>query len=160
LATNFLIAENVQTVKGIPANVKLYPAMGSALQLNPDGSGAAIPISPTSQFWTTSTEHSISSNDAVSGWVLHLVCTSQGSNQAYNLTINIYYKSDTGAGLLQRGHANSHDLHCDGANENLVLLSPQPWTSTPSVYHLNLEIHPRPLTAQTTILFRVFFQGE
>ena len=152
LATNFLLAGNVQTVQGIPANVKLYPAMGSALQLSPDGSGAAIPISPTSQFWTTSTEYSISSNDAVSGWILHLVCTSQGSNQAYNLTINIYYKSDTGAGLLQSGHANSRDLYCDGVNENLVLLSPQPWTGTPGVYHLNLEIHSHPSTAQTTMI--------
>jgi len=141
LATNFLLGGNVQTVQGIPANLKLYPAMDSSLQLSPIGTQTTISISRTAQSWATTTDYAISSSDAVSGWILHLVCTSDGSNQPYNLTINLHYTSKSSRGLLQSGHANSGDLNCDGSSENLVMLSPQPWTGTNGVYHLDLEAY-------------------
>jgi len=152
LATNFLLAGNVATVQGIPANVKLYPTVDSGLQLNPTGTEKAISISDISQSWTTPTDYSISSSDAVSGWILHLVCAYNGPSAPYNLTINLYYASESGRGLLQNGYANSRDLNCDGASENLVQLNPQPWTGTVDIYHVELEVYSSTPTPSLTMI--------
>jgi cellulose synthase/poly-beta-1,6-N-acetylglucosamine synthase-like glycosyltransferase len=141
LATNFLLAGNVATVQGIPANVKLYPAVDSRLRSSRTDDEKAISISDISQSWTTPTDYSVSSSDAVSGWILHFVCVYNGPSQSFNLTINLYYASESSRGLLQNGYAYSHDLNCDGASENLVQLNPQPWTGTAGIYHLDLEVY-------------------
>jgi cellulose synthase/poly-beta-1,6-N-acetylglucosamine synthase-like glycosyltransferase len=142
LATNLLLAMNVQSVQALPANMKWFPAANAGLQLAPTGGSTTVTLSRAPQFWSTApTQYAISGNDAVSGFVFHLVCTGAAQGPPYNLTVNLYYSTTTtGGNLLQSGQANSRDLNCDGVNENLIPLTPQPWTGTPGTYHLNLEV--------------------
>lgn len=152
LATNFLLAGNVQTVQGIPANVKLFPAAGAELQTNPAENETPIALSTLSQSWTTSTEYSIGSSDAVAGWTLHLVCRSNGVQGTFNVTFNVYYVSSSFRGLLQRSHVSSRDLNCDGSSENLMAFKPQPWTGTAGIYHLVLEAYSSKATAGLSMI--------
>ncbi len=143
LATNLLLAMNVQSVQALPANMKWFPGANSGLQLAPSGGPTTITLSGAPQFWSTApTQYAISGNDAVSGFVFHLICTGAAQGPPYNLTVNLYYSTTTAAGnLLQTGQANSQGLNCDGVNENLIPLNPQPWAGAPGTYYLNLEIH-------------------
>jgi hypothetical protein len=142
LATNLLLATNVQTVQALPANMVWYPNVNQSLQTQAGASGVELTFSHTGRLWSTGpTQYVIGESDAVSGWVFHLVCMFATPTRGYNVTVNFYYSSDSTRGkLLQTGRAGLSGLNCDGTNENLIALTAVPWTGIAGSYHLNLEV--------------------
>ena len=142
LAANLILAQSVQTVEALPANMTWYPSSGSTLQSSKSDSGIQVRLSNNPRAWVTTDQYVIGESDAVSGWIFYLVCTSATQRAAYDLAVNVYYSRDSTLGnLLQSGQTDLSHLNCDGTSENLIPLTPAHWVGEQAEYHLNLELH-------------------
>jgi hypothetical protein len=154
LATNLILATNVQIVQALPANMVWYPTATQSLQPATTSTSVEVPLWQTPRLWSTGqTQYQLGESDAVAGWVFHLVCSFATQTRGYNVTVNLYYSSDSTRGnLLQFGQDSLSNMNCDGVNENLISLMPVRWTGTPGRYHLNLELSTRGPSAYLSLV--------